>query len=145
MAWRRLVVFCTVGRPCSRCRRLRSTSKRACSSRSLQGPPGLIAAFGSGYRGGQLYKKRPTSAKPCRSWSAAICTHLIHRTLHSLWGQVQKSVSRYPQGLQAVLESFLLDLGMASMQPRPTQETGRSGKGWLQASNDAASASLSRV
>ncbi|PMY60807.1 hypothetical protein C1Y31_26685 [Pseudomonas sp. FW305-25] len=35
---------------CSRCRRLRSTAKRALLLRAQEGPAGLIAAYGSGYR-----------------------------------------------------------------------------------------------
>ncbi|KRP64498.1 hypothetical protein TU82_16115 [Pseudomonas orientalis] len=41
---------------------------------------------------------------------------VIHSWAHSLWGQVQIALNHGIQGLQEVLESFLLDLNGARMQ-----------------------------
>lgn len=38
----------------------------------------------------KLYKKQPIIPNPRSIWAGALCTHLIHRPVHSLWGQVKK-------------------------------------------------------
>ncbi|OLF50931.1 hypothetical protein BTN82_29960 [Pseudomonas chlororaphis] len=48
---------------CSRCRRLRSTAKRALLLRAPEGPAGLGAAFGSGYK----ERRRIRSDAPSRA------------------------------------------------------------------------------
>ena len=64
----------------------------------------------------QLYKKQPAASKPCCIRDSAICTHLIHRPVHSLWGQLQKAQSPDPQGIESIGKTFLLDPGTPRMQ-----------------------------
>ena len=64
----------------------------------------------------QLYKKQPAASKPCCIRDSAICAHLIHRPVHSLWGQLQKAQSPDPQGIESIGKTFLLDPGTPRMQ-----------------------------
>lgn len=64
-----------------------------------------------------LYEIQPITWEPYRPWCAAMCAHLIHSPVHSLWGQVQKAESRSTQGFQCNSKSFLLDLERAICSP----------------------------
>ena len=56
----------------------------------------------------QLYKKQPAASKPCCIRDSAICTHLIHRPVHSLWGQVEKRKATAYKAFSQLLSVFYL-------------------------------------
>jgi hypothetical protein len=43
-----------------------------------------------------LYKKQPTTARPCAIWPAGSFAHLIHSQTHNLWGQLKDAKPRHP-------------------------------------------------